>query len=66
MPHAPPPKQMEPPGELAREEALGRMGVSPQCGFASHHLGNKLGREDMVKKLKLVREIADSIWPGEP
>ncbi|KAL2204174.1 5-methyltetrahydropteroyltriglutamate-homocysteine methyltransferase [Sarocladium strictum] len=49
-----------------REEALGRMGVSPQCGFASHHLGNKLGREDMVKKLKLVREIADSIWPGEP
>lgn len=49
-----------------REEALKRMGVSPQCGFASHHLGNKLGKSDMEKKLKLVREIADAIWPGEP
>ncbi|TPX06734.1 uncharacterized protein E0L32_002230 [Thyridium curvatum] len=49
-----------------REEALKRIGVSPQCGFASHHLGNSITREDMVNKLKLVRQLADEIWPGEP
>ncbi|KAI8630037.1 5-methyltetrahydropteroyltriglutamate-homocysteine methyltransferase [Xylariaceae sp. FL1651] len=49
-----------------REAALQRMGVSPQCGFASHHLGNAVTREDMIAKLKLVRELADTIWPGEP
>lgn len=49
-----------------REEALRRVGVSPQCGFASHHLGNSVTRDDMVAKLKLVRQLADSIWPGEP
>ena len=50
----------------SREEALRRMGVSPQCGFASHHLGNSVTREDMVNKLRLVRELAEAIWPGEP
>ncbi|KAI0018700.1 5-methyltetrahydropteroyltriglutamate-homocysteine methyltransferase [Xylariomycetidae sp. FL0641] len=49
-----------------REEALKRVGVSPQCGFASHHLGNAVTHDDMVAKLKLVRQLADSIWPGEP
>lgn len=49
-----------------REEALERIGVSPQCGFASHHLGNSVTRDDMVAKLKLVRDLADSIWPDEP
>lgn len=49
-----------------REEALERMGVSPQCGFASHHLGNSVTHDDMVAKLKLVRDLADSIWPGQP
>ncbi|RYO90559.1 hypothetical protein DL766_006761 [Monosporascus sp. MC13-8B] len=49
-----------------REQALARMGVSPQCGFASHHLGNAVTHDDMVAKLKLVRQLADSIWPGEP
>lgn len=49
-----------------REQALKRIGVSPQCGFASHHLGNAVTHDDMVAKLKLVRELANSIWPGEP
>ncbi|KAM0161136.1 hypothetical protein ACHAPG_002615 [Botrytis cinerea] len=48
-----------------REEALKRLGVSPQCGFASHEEGNSLGWEDMKNKLLLVRSIADDIWPGE-
>ncbi|KAL9081078.1 MAG: hypothetical protein Q9157_000282 [Trypethelium eluteriae] len=49
-----------------REEALKRLSVSPQCGFASHAEGNALGYEDMRKKLTLVRNIADEVWPGEP
>lgn len=50
----------------SKEEALQQLGVSPQCGFASHEDGNLLEYDDMVKKLKLVRSIADDIWPGQP
>jgi methionine synthase II (cobalamin-independent) len=50
----------------SKEEALNRLGVSPQCGFASHSDGNNVGKEDMVKKLQLVRKLADEIWPGQP
>ena len=49
-----------------RDEALKRLGVSPQCGFASHSSGNAVTREDMLRKLKLVKKVADEIWPGEP
>jgi methionine synthase II (cobalamin-independent) len=49
----------------SKEEALKRLGVSPQCGFASHEDGNLLSYDDMKKKLQLVRS-ADDIWPGEP
>lgn len=48
-----------------REEALQRLGVSPQCGFASHEEGNLLELEDMKNKLALVRAIADDVWPGQ-
>jgi len=49
-----------------REEALKRLGVSPQCGFASHAEGNLLTSDDMINKLKLVRKLADDIWASEP
>jgi methionine synthase II (cobalamin-independent) len=49
-----------------KEEALKRMGVSPQCGFASHEEGNLINISEMLTKLKLVREIANEVWPGEP
>lgn len=48
------------------EEAINRLGVSPQCGFASHSDGNNVGHDEMVAKLKLVRKLADEIWPGQP
>ncbi|KAK7226765.1 hypothetical protein V2G26_014768 [Clonostachys chloroleuca] len=48
------------------QEALDRLSVSPQCGFASSHLGNLITCDDMVAKLKLVRALADELWPGEP
>lgn len=44
------------------EEALQRIGVSPQCGFASHEEGNRLTAADMKLKLELVRDLATSIW----
>lgn len=50
----------------SRQEALQRLGVSPQCGFASHSAGNAVKEQDMINKLKQVRKLADSIWPGEP
>ncbi|WVR04240.1 hypothetical protein IAU60_001240 [Kwoniella sp. DSM 27419] len=48
-----------------KEQALERIGISPQCGFASHSEGNSVVWKDMENKLKLVREIADEIWPGQ-
>jgi methionine synthase II (cobalamin-independent) len=47
------------------EEALKQVGVSPQCGFASHREGNAIDWDGMINKLKLVREIANDIWPDE-
>lgn len=46
-------------------DAIKQLGVSPQCGFASHSGGNLLGYDDMLNKLKLVRAVADEVWPGE-
>lgn len=44
------------------DEALERICVSPQCGFASHEEGNLLGASDMKQKLQLVKDLAASIW----
>jgi methionine synthase II (cobalamin-independent) len=49
-----------------REMALKRLGVSPQCGFASVWEGNKIVWQEMIAKLTMVRKLADDIWPGEP
>jgi methionine synthase II (cobalamin-independent) len=43
------------------EEALLRIGVSPQCGFASTLKGNSLTMDEMAAKLSLVRQLADEI-----
>lgn len=44
------------------DEALERICVSPQCGFASHEEGNLLTAPDMKQKLRLVKDLATSIW----
>lgn len=49
----------------SRDQALRRLSVSPQCGFASHAEGNSLTMQDMRAKLRLVRSVADEVWPGE-
>ncbi|KAI1784154.1 UROD/MetE-like protein [Ganoderma leucocontextum] len=45
------------------EEALAQLSISPQCGFASHSRGFAwVTREDMMKKLELVRDVAREVW----
>ena len=41
---------------------LDRLYLSPQCGFASCEIGNKLTEEEQWEKLKLVKEIAEEVW----
>ena len=41
---------------------LDRLCLSPQCGFASCEIGNKLTAEEQWNKLRLVREIAQEVW----
>jgi len=48
--------------EAARFVDLERLCLSPQCGFASSALGNELGAEDQVAKLRLVVETAREVW----
>lgn len=36
--------------------------LSPQCGFASCEIGNKLTEEEQWAKLALVKEIAEKVW----
>ncbi|OQD77883.1 hypothetical protein PENDEC_c002G03849 [Penicillium decumbens] len=51
---------------ISLDAALNQVGVSPQCGFASHREGNAIDWNGMINKLKLVREIANDIWPNQP
>lgn len=48
--------------EAATYVPIERLGLSPQCGFASDVEGNPLTIEDQVKKLSLVVEVADEVW----
>lgn len=48
--------------EAAKYIPLDRLYLSPQCGFASCEIGNKLTEEEQWAKLKLVKEIAEEVW----
>ena len=48
--------------EAEKYVPLDRLYLSPQCGFASCEIGNKLTEEEQWAKLKLVKEIADEVW----
>ena len=50
--------------EAARYVPLDRLCLSPQCGFASTHQGNKLTEDEQWRKLELVVETAGEIWGG--
>lgn len=51
--------------EAARYIPLDHLYLSPQCGFASCEIGNKLTEEEQWAKLALVKEIAEEVWGSE-
>lgn len=48
--------------DAAKYISLDRLCLSPQCGFASCEIGNKLTEEEQWAKLALVKEIAEEVW----
>ena len=48
--------------EAAQYIPLERLCLSPQCGFASCEIGNKLTEEEQWAKLALVRRVAQEFW----
>lgn len=48
--------------EAKKYVPLDRLYLSPQCGFASCEIGNKLTEEEQWKKIALVQEIAKEVW----
>jgi len=48
--------------EASRHVALDRLGVSPQCGFASSEQGNPVTPDVQEAKLALAVELAQEVW----
>lgn len=48
--------------EAARYVPIDRLGLSPQCGFASTAAGNPVAEDDERRKLALVVETAQEVW----
>ena len=41
---------------------LERLALSPQCGFASSVVGNRLSAEDQKRKLQMVTSVVRKVW----
>ena len=50
--------------EATRYIPLERLGLSPQCGFASSIIGNNISAEDQRRKLELLVNAAEALWVG--
>jgi 5-methyltetrahydropteroyltriglutamate--homocysteine methyltransferase len=48
--------------EASRYVPLDRLGLSPQCGFASSIIGNRISAEDQRRKLELVAKTVQALW----
>jgi len=48
--------------EAAQYLSLERLAISPQCGFSTSVLGNRISPEDQRRKLRAVVETARSVW----
>ena len=62
-------EEMETPDDLKRriDDAakyvpMENLALSPQCGFASIDLGNKVSLDNQIRKLSLVVETAEQVW----
>jgi 5-methyltetrahydropteroyltriglutamate--homocysteine methyltransferase len=51
--------------EAAKYVPLDRLSLSPQCGFASTHHGNRLTEDEQWRKLERVVEVARLVWSAE-
>ena len=61
--------EMEDPSEIrarideaAKVMPLDSLALSPQCGFASIDIGNKITYDQQTAKLQMVLDIADDVW----
>lgn len=52
--------------EASQYVNIERLGLSPQCGFASLDTGNALTMDDQAAKLRLVVDIAKEVWGYTP
>ena len=48
--------------EAARYVPLDRLCLSPQCGFASCEIGNKLTEDEQWAKVDLIQRVARDVW----
>lgn len=48
--------------EASNHVPLEQLCLSPQCGFASTHHGNKLTEEQQWEKLKFIVDVAKEVW----
>jgi 5-methyltetrahydropteroyltriglutamate--homocysteine methyltransferase len=48
--------------EASRYVPLEDLCLSPQCGFASSEVGNRVSEDDQRRKLELVVEVAAEVW----
>src|SRR5713226_4322228 len=48
--------------EASRYVPLERLGLSPQCGFASTIQGNRITSDEQRQKLELVAQVAKAVW----
>src|SRR5712692_6778070 len=49
-------------GAAARYVPMENLCLSPQCGFASSEVGNRVSEDDQRRKLELVVEVAQEVW----
>jgi 5-methyltetrahydropteroyltriglutamate--homocysteine methyltransferase len=48
--------------EASRFLPLERLAISPQCGFSSSIIGNRISGDEQKRKLRVVVETADAVW----
>ncbi len=48
--------------EASQYVPLEQLSLSPQCGFASTHHGNKLTEEQQWNKLKYIVDLSEEVW----
>ena len=48
--------------EASQYVPLEHLALSPQCGFSTSTIGNRISVEDQKRKLKVIVETASDVW----